>query len=189
MPAVRKQPFHSSCRLIRRSHWWVDLTHKQTESLTWTFSHVYISGFPSLHWKPHVININREIQVWLGRHDGIIEVRQRHTQGRYQRHRVTSDGFTTPRWVRDELGLNEAPPQKAGSRLSLHTHQPGRPTNVLILIYSYITWNSRSACMRDLPRSLCEPEVPRDLDCKYSVSPLALLCMRPDFVLRHWVRA
>lgn len=31
---------------------------------------------------------------------------------------------------------------------------------------------------------LCEPEVPQDLDCKYSVFPLALLYMRPYSALR-----
>lgn len=107
---------------------------------------------------------------------------------------MTSRSFTTPRWVKDELGLDEAPPQKAGSRLALHTHPAGRPTNdkfphVLIWICSYIPWNSRSACMHARPVHPCEAEDPQDLDCKYSVSPLVLLYIRPYFPFRHWVRA
>lgn len=136
MPAVRKQPFHSSCRwplplrgLIRRTHWWMT-SCINNQSLTWTFSHVYISGFPSLHWNLRITNINREIQIWLDQLDGIIEVRQWHTQGRYQRHCVVRqlyDAQVSLRWTWSKW--SSSPPQKAGSRLSLHTHQPGRPTN------------------------------------------------------------
>lgn len=111
------------------------------------------------------------------------------TQGRYEKSHGTSHSFTTPRWGRDEHGLHEAPPHKAGSRSALHTHPPGRPNNdMLIWICSYTPRNSRWACKHAHPVHLCEPEVPQDLDCKSSISPMVLLYMRPYLPFRHQVR-
>lgn len=97
------------------------------------------------------------------------------------------DAQVSLRWTWSKW--SSSPPQKAGSRLSLHTHQPGRPTNdkSKLLIYSYIPWNSQFHGMKVQSLNavhLCEPEVPQDLDCKYSVFPLALLYMRPYSALR-----